>query len=141
MTKENGDFCTLCELQKLLGGHDAMNISLCLDQIAPLLDWSSKASNKVKLKLPAGIYIKTVPLMELSFLPEDIHVKKWEASQNTDLSMQEFLGIDNALQTIHKKWQIIPQINRDWWNGEKGQKIVKRSWRWFCSFCRTKRAI
>ena len=41
--------------------------------------------------------------MELSFLPEDIHVKKWEASQNTDLSMQEFLGIDNALQTIHKK--------------------------------------
>lgn len=103
MTKENGDFCTLCELQKLLGGHDAMNISLCLDQIAPLLDWSSKASNKVKLKLPAGIYIKTVPLMELSFLPEDIHVKKWEASQNTDLSMQGFLGIDNALQTIHKK--------------------------------------
>ena len=39
-------------------------------------------------------------LMELSSLAENIHVKKREASQNTDLEMREFLGIDKALQSI-----------------------------------------
>ena len=37
---------------------------------------------------------------ELSSLAEDIHVKTREASQNTDLDMGEFLGIDKALQGI-----------------------------------------
>ena len=31
---------------------------------------------------------------------ENIHVKTREASQNTDLDMREFLGIDKALQNI-----------------------------------------
>ena len=39
--------------------------------------------------------------MESIPLEEHIHVKKWEALQNTDLDIQEFLGIDKALQTIH----------------------------------------
>ena len=38
--------------------------------------------------------------MEISSLPEDINVKKREASQNTNLDMREFLGIDKALWTI-----------------------------------------
>ena len=33
-------------------------------------------------------------------LAEDIHVKTREASQNTDLHMEEFLGINKALQSI-----------------------------------------
>ena len=33
-------------------------------------------------------------------LVENIHVKTREASQNTDLDMREFLGIDKALQSI-----------------------------------------
>ena len=33
-------------------------------------------------------------------LVEDIHVKTQEASQNTDLNMQEFLGIDKVLQSM-----------------------------------------
>ena len=37
---------------------------------------------------------------ELSSLLEDIHVETREASQNTDLDMREFLGIDEALQSI-----------------------------------------
>ena len=38
----------------------------------------------------------------MSFCPllEDIHVKTWEASQNTDFGMGQFLGIDKALQSI-----------------------------------------
>ena len=38
--------------------------------------------------------------MELSSLAEDIYTKTRKASQNTDLDMQEFLGIDKALPTI-----------------------------------------
>ena len=41
-----------------------------------------------------------IPLEELSSLVEDIHVKTREASQNTDLNMQEFLGIGKASQSI-----------------------------------------
>ena len=42
--------------------------------------------------------MESIPLKELSFLAEDIHVKTREASQNIDLDMREFLGIDKALQ-------------------------------------------
>ena len=42
----------------------------------------------------------SIPLMDLSSLVEDIHVNTREASQNTDLVMREFLGIDKALQSI-----------------------------------------
>ena len=38
-----------------------------------------------------------VPFMEVSSLTEDIHFK----TQNTDLDMQDFLRINNALQTKH----------------------------------------
>ena len=41
--------------------------------------------------------MESIPLKELSFLAEDIHVKTREASQNIDLDMREFLGIDKAL--------------------------------------------
>ena len=44
--------------------------------------------------------MKSIPLEDLSSLVEDIHVKTREASQNTDLDVQEFLGIDKALQSI-----------------------------------------
>ena len=36
-------------------------------------------------------------------LGEDIHVKTLEASQNTNLDMQEFLEIDKAFQSIQGK--------------------------------------
>ena len=44
--------------------------------------------------------MKSIPLEDLSSLVEDIHVKTRQASQNTDLDMQEFSGIDKALQSI-----------------------------------------
>ena len=43
--------------------------------------------------------MESIPLMELSTLVEDIHVKIREASQNTDLDMREFSGIDKTLQS------------------------------------------
>ena len=44
--------------------------------------------------------MESIPLMELSSLVEDIHVKIREASQNTNLDMREFSGIDKTLQSI-----------------------------------------
>ena len=44
--------------------------------------------------------MESIPLEELSFLAEDIHIKTRKASENTNLDMQEFLGINQALQSI-----------------------------------------
>ena len=41
--------------------------------------------------------------MKLSSLAEDIQVKTREGSQNTDLEMREFLGIDKVLQSTQGK--------------------------------------
>ena len=42
---------------------------------------------KLKRELPTDIEMESIPLMELSSLVEDIHVKIREAWQNTDLDM------------------------------------------------------
>ena len=44
--------------------------------------------------------MESIPLEGLSYIVEYIHVKTWEASQNTGLDMREFLGINKALQSI-----------------------------------------
>ena len=65
-----------------------------------MLERSFKAATKLKGELPTDIEMESIPPMELSSLVEDIHVKTREASQNTDLDMREFLGIDKVLQSI-----------------------------------------
>ena len=62
-----------------------------------------KATNKLSRELPTDIEMESIPLEELSSLMEHIHVKTQEASQNNDLDMWEFLGIDKALQSIKSK--------------------------------------
>ena len=82
---------------------------------------SFKAATKLRRELPTDIEMESIPLMELSSLVEDIHVKTREASQNTDLDMREFLGIDKALQSIQgqllnntsKLTEINKRIKRD----------------------------
>ena len=44
--------------------------------------------------------MESIPLEDRSSLVEDINVKMREASQNNDLDMREFLGINKALQNI-----------------------------------------
>ena len=44
--------------------------------------------------------MEIIPLMEVLSFVEDIHFKTRVASQNTDLDMREFLGIDKALRSI-----------------------------------------
>ena len=73
---------------------------LGIDTLPPLLESSLKAATKPSLELPTDLEMESMPLEELSSLVEDIHAKTPEASQNTDLDMREFLGIDKALQSI-----------------------------------------
>ena len=66
----------------------------------PVLERSINVASKLKSELPTDLEMESVPLKELSFSAEDIHVRTREASQNTSLDMREFLGIDKALQSI-----------------------------------------
>ena len=73
---------------------------LGIDKMPPALERSLKAATKLICELPTDLEMESIPLEDLSSLAKDIHVKPWEASQNTDLDMQEFLGINKALQSI-----------------------------------------
>ena len=73
---------------------------LGIDKTPPALERSLKAATKLKCDLPTYLEMESIPPEELSSLVEDIHTKMREASQNTDLDMREFLGIDKALQSI-----------------------------------------
>ena len=44
--------------------------------------------------------MESVPLTELSSLVENAHIKTQETSQNTDFVLQNFLGINKALQSM-----------------------------------------
>ena len=77
-----------------------MKSALSLDETPPSLERLISAASKLKSELPTDLKMESIPLKELSSLVEDMHVKTREASQNTDLDMQEFLGIDKALQSI-----------------------------------------
>ena len=53
-----------------------------------------------------------ITLEEFSSLDENIHVKTQEVSQNTDLDMQEFLGIE-LLNNTSKLTEINKRIKKD----------------------------
>ena len=71
-----------------------------LDKTLSALEISIRAASKLKSELPADLQMESIPLKELSSLVENTHVKTRGASQNTDLDMPEFLGINKALQSI-----------------------------------------
>ena len=73
---------------------------LGIDKTPPALEKSFKAATKLIHELPTDLEIEIIPLKDLSSLVDGIHIKIREASQNTDLDMREFLGIDKALQSI-----------------------------------------
>ena len=80
-----------------------MNSVFSLDEKPSALERSFKTATKLRRELPMDIETESEPLEALSSLIENIHVKTWEASQNTDLDMREVLGIDKALQRIQSE--------------------------------------
>ena len=100
LTKQTGELFAPKSLRDRLGGLSTMKNFLGIDKTSPALGRSFKAATKLKAGIPTDIEMKSIPLKDLSSLVECIHVKTREASQNADLDMREFLGIDNALQSI-----------------------------------------
>ena len=76
---------------------------LGVDKTPPALGRSFKAATKLSRELPTDLEMESMPLEELSSLVENIHAKTREASQNNDLDMREFLGIDKALRSIQSE--------------------------------------
>ena len=77
-----------------------MKTFLGIDKTPPTLKRSFETATKLRCELPTVIEMENIPLTELSSLAQDIHVKTQEATQNNDLDMLEFLGIDKGIQTI-----------------------------------------
>ena len=100
LTKQTGEFLATKTLRDRLGRLNAMKEFLGVDKTPPSLERSLKAATKLKAELPTDLQMESIPLKDLSSLVEDVHVKTREASQNTDLDMREFLGIDKALEII-----------------------------------------
>ena len=92
-----------------------------LDKTPSALERSFKAATKLSRELSTDIEMESILLDRLLSLVEDIHVKTREVSQNTDLDMREFLGMDKALQSIRgelsnntsKLTEINKRIKRD----------------------------
>ena len=97
MTKQTGDFFAPKNLTDRFGGVNSIKNFLGVDKTPPALERSLSAATKLKSALPTDLEMESIPPEELSSLAEEIHVKTREASQNTDLDMREFLGIDKAL--------------------------------------------
>ena len=97
--QRNGEFLAENSLKQKFGGLNAMKAILGVDEI-PELDKTIAAAVKLRKKLPTVREIENIPLQDLSTLVNDVHVLTKEASQNTDLDIREFLGIDAALQRI-----------------------------------------
>ena len=98
--KRTGEFLAAKTLREKFGGLNIMKSVLNPDETPSALERSFKAATKLSRELPTDLEMESITLEELSSLVEDIHVKTREASQNTDLDMREFLGIDKALQSI-----------------------------------------
>ena len=100
LTKQTWKFFAPKTLKDSFGGVNAMNIFLGINRTPPALERTISAASKLKSELPTDLEMASILLEELSSLVEDIHVKTQEASQNTDLDMHEFLGVDRGLQRI-----------------------------------------
>ena len=100
--KRTVEFLAAKTLRENFGELHVMKSVLSLYETPTSLERSFKAATKLRRELPTDIdtEMENIPLMELSSLVENIHVKTLEASQNTDLDMREFLGIDKTLQSI-----------------------------------------
>ena len=91
--KRTGEFLAGKTLREKFGGLNIMKGVLGLDKTPSALERSINAASKLKNELPTDLQMESITL-------QGIHIKTREASQNTDLDIREFLGIDKALQSI-----------------------------------------
>ena len=66
------------------------------------MERSVTVATKLKSELLTDLQMDSIPLKKHLPLAKEIDLKTREASQQTNLDMREFLGIDNVLQSIPK---------------------------------------
>ena len=121
VTKQIREFFAPKTLKGRFGGVNTTKHFLGMDKTPPALQRSFRVAAKHKSELPTYIEMESITLEKLLSLVEDINVKTREGSQNTDLDMREFLGINKALQNIMgeflnnmpKLTEIVKRIKRD----------------------------
>ena len=128
LAKQTGEILEPKTLRDRFGKLNGMKIFLDTDEIPPALERSFKAATNFKRELPTDIEMESIPLMAISSLAEDVHVKTREASQNTDLDVREFLGIDKALQTI--QGELVNNISKLTEINERIKKESKKLKKW-----------
>ena len=128
LAKQTGEILEPKTLRDRFGGLKGMKIFLDTDEIPPALERSFKAATNFKRELPTDIEMESISLMAISSLTEDVHVKTREASQNTDLDVREFLGIDKALQTI--QGELVNNISKLTEINERIKKESKKLKKW-----------
>ena len=84
-------------------GLNVMKSVLSLGETSSALERSFKVAAKLKRVSSTDIEMESIFMEELLSLVEDIPVKTREASQNMDVDMEEFLGVDKILQSMQGK--------------------------------------
>ena len=98
--KRTSEFLAPKTLREKFGGLNTKKSVLSLDKTPSALERSISVASKLKSELPTDVKMESIPMKEFLSLVGNIHVKTREASQNTNLDMQEFLGINKALQSM-----------------------------------------
>ena len=73
--KRTGEFLAAKTWREKFGGLNIMKSVLSLDETPSALEKPFKAATKFRCELPTDVEMESMPLMELSSLVEDIHVK------------------------------------------------------------------
>ena len=73
--KKTGEYLAPKTLRDRFGGVNTMKNFLGVDKTPPALERSFKAATKLKSELPTDLEMESIPLKELSFLVEDIHIR------------------------------------------------------------------
>ena len=130
LKKQKRAFFAANTLKNRLDGVDKMKTFLGIDSTPSMLERSISAASKLKSELLTDFQMESMLQKELSSLAEGIHGKTREASQNRDLNMREFFGIDKTLPSIQgellkntsKLTEINKCIKRDSKKVEKSKK-------------------
>ena len=94
---------------------------LSIESDVPYLDYSITFPKKLREELPTDLEMESIPLQDLSHLTEQVNIATREAATNTNLDMQEFLGINKTLKRVQgvivnnlaKLFELDKQLDRD----------------------------
>ena len=100
LTKINGEFRTVNEIKKRMGGLEIMKGMLGLDDTPPLLEKSIQAARDLNKTIPTELEMDNISLVDLNERIRNVDESLQEASKDTGLPVRELLALDKTLQRI-----------------------------------------